>query len=105
MIRDHQYFSTIYKETGLKKKDWIERRQKEGRRQATVELLQEMGMEKENACVQRCRKSFSFLSKRLSRKWKNIGNNRGRFLVFKTGMVKNVKTGYLRKANLNVVFI
>ena len=42
MIRDHQYFSTIYKETGLKEG------LKEGRRQATVELLQEMGMEKEN---------------------------------------------------------
>lgn len=39
-IRDHQYFSTVYKETGLKEG------RKEGRKQATVELLQEMGMEK-----------------------------------------------------------
>lgn len=42
-IRDHQYFSTVYKNTGLK----------EGRRegiQAVVELLQEMGLEKEVIC-------------------------------------------------------
>ncbi|MDO4471367.1 MAG: Rpn family recombination-promoting nuclease/putative transposase [Bacillota bacterium] len=40
-IRDHQYFSTVYKNTGLK----------EGRRQAAVELLQEMGMEKDDVCA------------------------------------------------------
>ena len=60
-FENHQYFSTVYKNTGLKEG------RREGRRQATVELLQEMGMEK-NACVQRYRKSSSFLSKRLSRK-------------------------------------
>ena len=43
-IRDHQYFSTVYKNTGLK----------EGRQQgiqATVELLQEMGMKKHDVCA------------------------------------------------------
>ena len=44
-IRDHQYFSTVYKNTGLKEG------LKEGRRQATVELLQEMGMERECVCA------------------------------------------------------
>ena len=43
-IRDHQYFSTVYKNTGLK----------EGRQQgiqAMVELLQELEMEKKDVCA------------------------------------------------------
>ncbi len=44
-IRDHQYFSTVYKNTGLKEG------LKEGRRQDTVELLQEMGMKKHDVCA------------------------------------------------------
>ena len=61
-IRDHQTFLRFIKNTGLKEG------RREGRRQATVELLQEMGMEK-NACVQRYRKKFqAFFPKRLSRK-------------------------------------
>lgn len=46
-IRDHQYFSTVYKNTGLKEG------RREGRqegRQAVVELLQEMELEKEVIC-------------------------------------------------------
>ena len=51
-IRDHQYFSTVYKETGLR----------EGRKegiQVVVELLQEMGMEKEIVCV-KIQEKFQF---------------------------------------------
>ena len=46
-IRDHQYFSTVYKNTGLKEG------RREGRQegiQAVVELLQEMELEKEVIC-------------------------------------------------------
>ena len=67
MIRDHQYFSTIYKETGLKEG------LKEGRRQATVELLQEMGMEKENVCAKMQEKfqlSFQEAEREVEKYWK-----------------------------------
>ncbi len=54
-IRDHQYFSTVYKNTGLK----------EGRRegiQAVVELLQEMELEKEVIC-EKVQEKFQISSK------------------------------------------
>ena len=67
MIRDHQYFSTIYKETGLKEG------LKEGRRQATVELLQEMGMEKECVCAkvqEKFQLSFQEAEQEVEKYWK-----------------------------------
>ena len=75
MIRDHQYFSTIYKETGLKEglKEGLEEGLKEGRRQATVELLQEMGMEKENVCAKMQEKfqlSFQEAEREVEKYWK-----------------------------------
>lgn len=71
MIRDHQYFSTIYKETGLK--EGLKEGRKEGRRQATVELLQEMGMEKENVCAKMQEKfqlSFQEAEQEVEKYWK-----------------------------------
>ena len=50
-IRDHQYFSTVYKNTGLK--EGRREGRQEGRQegiQAVVELLQEMELEKEVIC-------------------------------------------------------
>ena len=50
-IRDHQYFSTVYKNTGLK--EGRREGRQEGRQegiQAFVELLQEMELEKEVIC-------------------------------------------------------
>ena len=51
VIRDHEYFSTVYKNTGLKEgraQGLIEGQQKGI--QAVVELLQEMGLKKEAIC-------------------------------------------------------
>lgn len=66
-IRDHQYFSTVYKETGLKEG------RKEGRKQATVELLQEMGMEKVDVRA-KMQEKFQFSAKEaeqdVERYWK-----------------------------------
>ena len=50
-------------------------------------------------------KVSAFFSRGLAGSGKILEIIEGDFLVFKTGMVKSVKTGYLRKANLNVVFI
>lgn len=46
---------------------------KEGRRQATVELLQEMGMEKENVCAKMQEKfqlSFQEAEREVEKYWK-----------------------------------
>lgn len=87
-IRDHQYFSTVYKETGLRegrkeglkigrqegrqeglqeglqegRQEGLQEGRQEGRQegiQAVVELLQEMGMEKEIVCV-KIQEKFQF---------------------------------------------
>lgn len=75
-IRDHQYFSTVYKETGLREgrkeglkigrqeglQEGLQEGRQEGRQeglQAVVELLQEMGMEKEIVCV-KIQEKFQF---------------------------------------------
>ena len=61
-IRDHQYFSTVYKEG-----------RREGRRQATVELLQEMGMEKECVCAkvqEKFQLSFQEAEQEVEKYWK-----------------------------------
>ena len=66
-IRDHQYFSTVYKNTGLKEG------RREGRRQATVELLQEMGMEKECVCAkvqEKFQLSFQEAEQEVEKYWK-----------------------------------
>jgi len=66
-IRDHQYFSTVYKNTGLKEG------RREGRRQATVELLQEMGMEKECVCAKvqdKFQLSFQEAEQEVEKYWK-----------------------------------
>lgn len=58
-IRDHQYFSTVYKNTGLKEG------RREGRQegiQAVVELLQEMELEKEVIC-EKVQEKFQISSK------------------------------------------
>ena len=66
-IRDNQYFSTVYKNTGLKEG------RREGRRQATVELLQEMGMEKECVCAkvqEKFQLSFQEAEQEVEKYWK-----------------------------------
>lgn len=65
-IRDHQYFSTVYKNTGLK----------EGRQQgiqAMVELLQELEMEKKDVCAKMQEKfqlSFQEAEREVEKYWK-----------------------------------
>ena len=90
-IRDHQYFSTVYKETGLRegRKEGLKIGRQEGRQeglqeglqegrqeglQAVVELLQEMGMEKEIVCVkiqERFQFSLSDAAKEVEKYWKS----------------------------------
>ena len=90
-IRDHQYFSTVYKETGLRegRKEGLKIGRQEGRQeglqeglqegrqeglQAVVELLQEMGMEKEIVCVKIQEKfqfSLSDAAKEVEKYWKS----------------------------------
>ena len=74
-IRDHQYFSTVYKNTGLKEG------RREGRRQATVELLQEMGMEKECVCA-KVQEKFQLSFQEAEQEVENIGNNSGSIFCF-----------------------
>lgn len=74
-IRDHQYFSTVYKETGLRegRKEGLKIGRQEGL-QAVVELLQEMGMEKEIVCVkiqERFQFSLSDAAKEVEKYWKS----------------------------------
>ena len=86
-IRDHQYFSTVYKETGLRegrkeglkigRQEGLQEGRQEGRQegiQAVVELLQEMGMEKEIVCVKIQEKfqfSLSDAAKEVEKYWKS----------------------------------
>lgn len=90
-IRDHQYFSTVYKETGLREgrkeglkigrqeglQEGLQEGRQEGRQeglQAVVELLQEMGMEKEIVCVKIQEKfqfSLSDAAKEVEKYWKS----------------------------------
>lgn len=90
-IRDHQYFSTVYKETGLREgrkeglkigrqeglQEGLQEGWQEGRQeglQAVVELLQEMGMEKEIVCVKIQEKfqfSLSDAAKEVEKYWKS----------------------------------
>ena len=94
-IRDHQYFSTVYKETGLRegrkeglkigrqeglqegRQEGLQEGRQEGRQegiQAVVELLQEMGMEKEIVCVkiqERFQFSLSDAAKEVEKYWKS----------------------------------
>ena len=90
-IRDHQYFSTVYKETGLREgrkeglkigrqeglQEGVQEGWQEGRQeglQAVVELLQEMGMEKEIVCVKIQEKfqfSLSDAAKEVEKYWKS----------------------------------
>lgn len=94
-IRDYQYFSTVYKETGLRegrkeglkigrqeglqegRQEGLQEGRQEGRQegiQAVVELLQEMGMEKEIVCVkiqERFQFSLSDAAKEVEKYWKS----------------------------------
>ena len=78
-IRDHQYFSTVYKETGLRegRKEGLKIGRQEGRQegiQVVVELLREMGMEKEIVCVKIQEKfqfSLSDAAKEVEKYWKS----------------------------------
>ena len=94
-IRDHQYFSTVYKETGLRegrkeglkigrqeglqegRQEGLQEGRQEGRQegiQVVVELLREMGMEKEIVCVKIQEKfqfSLSDAAKEVEKYWKS----------------------------------
>lgn len=52
-IRDHQFFSRIYKETGYRQgvKEGEEKGREEGRIQECIEILQEMGETKEHVLL------------------------------------------------------
>ena len=74
VIRDHEYFSTVYKNTGLKEgraQGLIEGQQKGI--QAVVELLQEMGLKKEAICgkiQEKFQLSFQEAEREVEKYWK-----------------------------------